>query len=179
MIIDLAADHFSIWANADNVYSWAKSELRGLGQSVCVNAPSVHFDELSTHDIPLEQTDNNRTESKQRDGSRKPGHNFLSRPHSVLKFCYAVFIVLSAYLYLYCVLAGWVIFKRWDFVGLRMLLYGLAGLFVYHALIVIVFLSDSESANRRFSTDHQVVVGRTGQPSGVVCFKPLGIFNPL
>ena len=143
---------------------------------VCVNAPSVHFGELSTHDIPLEQTDNNRTESKQRDGSRKPGNNFLSRPHSVLKFCYAVFIVLSAYLS--CVFAGWVVFKRWDFVGLRMLLYGLAGPFVYHALIVIVFLSDRAridgSQGRPLCRCRKI-----GQPSGVVCFKPLGIFKPL
>jgi hypothetical protein len=82
----------------------------------------------------LEKADSDATQSKERYGSSEQNHKFFARTEPVFKIGYSILLGLVGYLL--CVWAEWVIWRRWDTGGFcyGLLLYGIAGLFIYHAL---------------------------------------------
>jgi hypothetical protein len=84
----------------------------------------------------LKDTNDKTAKSKESNRARQQNHQFLTLADSIFKIIYSISLGLVGYLL--CVWAGWVIWRRWDTRGLcyGLLMYGIAGLIVYHVLIL-------------------------------------------
>ena len=167
----------------DAVY-WSqeyKGSLYGNQRLTTNNSRFAHFSQLATHCVPLEEADEDRDESEEGNRSCEPSHNLFGPSHPAFKIGYAVFILLLAYLC--CVRANWVIFRQWDGNALLwgLLLYGLAGLLIWHVFIVtqkyfltthnycntVIAIERAQMANALSTEKQAAIIGALAEGSSI------------
>jgi hypothetical protein len=115
--------------------------FRSVREVMGINASSFHFSQLAAHGVPLKYADDHGAKTKKSDGERKADHPPFGTFNTVVDILYiATHFLIGCAL---CFLAVWTIWKRfrldnfrWQFLLCGLLLYALAGGFIWHGFIV-------------------------------------------